>query len=105
MAEDITLSCQDDPTLSEIQLTIGVFIMDHESPYLMLQINKFGVFYPDQNNEDHFYFTFINRVNYKDLTSEDHIYLLWIVIFLTVFRMTMDEPCPHPRFTHTIPVM
>jgi hypothetical protein len=60
-ADDISYLCQDLVATLEAEVGIRIFMTDQDSPYLLLRIGEFGAFYPDiENNNEHFYFAYLN---------------------------------------------
>jgi hypothetical protein len=102
--DDISYSCQDLVATPETKVSIRIFVTDQDSPYLSLHVGEFGAFYPDiENDNEHFYFTYLNRVLIKDFSSNEHPFLMQVTIILVLFEGMDDEEYPHPFFTHSVP--
>jgi hypothetical protein len=105
-SDNIPLSCQDFTNMPETEIAIRCYVVDPNSPYLSLQVKKFGVFYPDiENDSDHFYFACLFHVCMKDFSLSDSIILIEVTMILIIFGEMHNEPCPNPHFTHDIPVI
>ncbi|KAF9502601.1 hypothetical protein BS47DRAFT_1403412 [Hydnum rufescens UP504] len=71
----------------------------------MSSTREFGTFYPDaKNDNEHFYVARLNQIRIKDFSSDGHL-LIQIIHFIVVFGDLEDEECPHPYFTHAIPII
>lgn len=91
--------------MPETEIGLKVYVTTHNSPFLSLRVGEFGTFYPNtKNNNKHFYFAHLNQIQIKDFSSDGRL-LIQITHFIVVFGDLEDEECPHPYFTHMIPII
>ncbi|KAF9512969.1 hypothetical protein BS47DRAFT_1393710 [Hydnum rufescens UP504] len=65
---------------------------------------EFGVFYPNiESNTDHFYYAYLSQTRTEDFSSDGRLFI-GIGLVLVIFGK-MDDACPNPYFTHTIPAV
>jgi hypothetical protein len=105
-SDNIPLLCQDFTNMLETEIAIRCYVVNCDSPYISLQVKKFGMFHLDiKNNSDHYYFACLFQVQMKDFSLNDSIILIKVTMTLIIFGEMHNKPCPNPHFTHDIPII